>query len=296
VIKRFPFTLNLKATAIAFAIAIGVTTLWPFNSVPTGHRAVITQFGKIVGIEKEGLVILPPWQKVNVFNVRAEAASVRNSQGATSDTQPVNVSMTVRYQVQGDQIASVFENYSKDGDLEPQVATATADIFKAVTAKFTATELIQKRAEVAIAINNALGAKLKLYGATVLNVDMTDFAFSESYMKAINDKVTQQQAALAAEQKLKTVEAEQKQKVAVAEAEAHALKLSADGEAYAKLANAKAEAESLRLLNTAVAQNKDVLELKRIEVSLVEANKWNGARVANQFYGSAPVQVQQLTK
>jgi len=43
-------------------------------------------------------------------------------------------------------------------------------------------------------------------------------------MKAINEKVTQEQLRLGAENKLKTVESEQKQKVAVAEAEARAVK------------------------------------------------------------------------
>jgi prohibitin 2 len=49
---------------------------------------------------------------------------------------------------------------------------------------------------------------------------MRNFSFSDSYMKAINDKVTQEQLRLGAENKLKTVESEQKQKVAIAEAEA----------------------------------------------------------------------------
>lgn len=51
---------------------------------------------------------------------------------------------------------------------------------------------------------------------------MRNFSFSDSDMPAINDKVTQEQLRLAAENKLKTVEAEQKQKVAIAEAEANA--------------------------------------------------------------------------
>ena len=48
-------------------------------------------------------------------------------------------------------------------------------------------------------------------------------------MRAINDKVTQEQLRLAAENRLQTVEAEQKQKVAIAEAEANAVKAKADG-------------------------------------------------------------------
>lgn len=128
--------------------------------------------------------------------------------------------------------------------------------------------------------------KLALYGAQVINIDMRNFAFSPSYMAAINDKVTQEQLHLAADNKLKTVEAEQKQKVAIAEAEATALKAKADGEAYANLTVAKAQAEALRAQNSALTQSKVVLELRRIEVEMEKAKKWNGALPQNVYAGT----------
>lgn len=262
--------------------------VWPFNTVPTGHRGVVTQFGKIMGIESEGLVILPPWQKLNNFNIRAEQADVENAEGSTADQQPVRVSLTVRYAINADRVADVFEKYSKNGNLDSYVSTATQEAFKSVTAKYSATDLISKRALVSSEINTALRAKMVLYGAQVLAIDMRNFSFSESYMRAINEKVTQEQLRLGAENKLKTVEAEQKQKVAIAEAEANALKAKSDGQAYAELKVAQAQAEALRVQNAALAQNKDVLELRRIEVELEKAKRWNGQLPQNIFAG-APV-------
>jgi prohibitin 2 len=261
---------------------------WPFYSVPTGSRGVITQFGKITGIEGEGLAVLPPWQKLTIFSIRAEAANIDDAEGSTSDTQPVHVSMTVRYSIATDRVAEVFEKYSHDGNLSSYVQTATQEIFKAVTAKYTAPDLIAQRAKVSSDIGIALREKLTLYGAQVINIDMRNFAFSESYMRAINEKVTQEQLRLGAENKLKTVEAEQKQKVAVAEAEANALRAKADGEAYANLKIANAQAEALKVQNAALAQNKDVLELRRIEVERIKAEKWNGA-LPTSIYAGAPI-------
>ena len=122
----------------------------------------------------------------------------------------------------------------------------------------------------------------------VINIDMRNFSFSESYMHAINDKVTQEQLRLAAENKLKTVESEQKQKVAIAEAEASARKAAADGEAYANITLAKAQATALQVQNEALAKNKDVLELRRIEVEKIKAEKWNGA-LPTSIYAGAPI-------
>ena len=278
----------IARVAIAIALLVALAVLWPFYSVPTGSRGVVTQFGKIVGIENEGLAVLPPWQKLSNFSIRAERADIENAEGSTSDTQPVKVSMTVRYSIATDRVAEVFEKYSHDGNLASYVQTATQEIFKAVTAKYSAPDLIAQRAKVSSDINLALREKLALYGAQVINIDMRNFAFSESYMHAINDKVTQEQLRLAAENKLKTVEAEQKQKVAIAEAEANARKVQADGEAYANLKIATAQADALKVQNAALAQNKDVLELRRIEVERTKAERWNGA-LPSAIYAGAPI-------
>ena len=280
--KRLPYALA------AFGVLVVLWIIWPFNSVPTGSRGVVTQFGRIVRIEPEGLTILPPWQRLALFSIRAEQADIENADGSTSDTQPVKVSMTVRYSIMPDKVAEVYEKYTHNGDLSSYVQTATQEIFKAVTARYDATDLIGKRALVSSDINAALRDKLSIYGAQVINIDMRNFSFSTSYMAAINDKVTQEQLRLAAENKLKTVEAEQKQKVAIAEAEANAVKAKADGDAYATLKDATAQAESLRIQNQALTQSKDVLELRRIQVEQIKAERWNG-QLPQNVYAGAPI-------
>ncbi|MGA2707173.1 MAG: SPFH domain-containing protein [Steroidobacteraceae bacterium] len=274
--------------AIAFAALVLLMIIWPFYSVPTGSRGVITQFGKIVGIEPEGLAVLPPWQKLTLFSIRSEQADIDNAAGATSDTQPVTVSLTVRYSISPDKVAEVFEKYSHTGDLSSYVQTATHEIFKAVTAKYTAPDLIAERAKVSADIYAALSEKLAIYGAQVINIDMRNFAFQESYMRAINSKVEQEQLRQAADNKLKTVESEQKQKVAIAEAEASAVRATADGNAYATLKNAEAQAEALKIQNAALGQSNSVLELRRIQVEQTKADRWNG-QLPSAIYAGAPI-------
>jgi len=285
----------VRDIAAAIVLAVLLVIVWPFYQVPTGSRGVVTQFGRIVGIEGEGLAILWPWQKLSNFSIRAEQADIDSAEGSTSDTQPVHVSLTVRYSIATDKVAEVFEKYSHSGNLSSYVQTATQEIFKAVTARYTAPELIAKRAVVSADIGVALREKLAVYGAQVISIDMKNFSFSESYMKAINDKVTQEQLRLAAENRVKTAEAEQRIKVVTAEAEASAVKARADGEAYANLAVAKAQAEALRVQNAALRENKDVLELRRIEVEKVKADRWNGA-LPTAIYSGAPVPFLNVSK
>jgi regulator of protease activity HflC (stomatin/prohibitin superfamily) len=283
-IPRFSF----KGIVIPVAVLVVLVIFWPLRTVPTGSRGVITVGGAIRGIENEGFLLLAPWQRLDIFNIRAEQADINDAEGPTFDQQPVKASLTVRYSISPDKVAEVFEKYSHDGNLNNYVQTATQEVFKAVTVKYTAPDLIAKRAQVSSDISSALKVKLALYGAQVINIDMRNFAFSPSYMAAINDKVTQEQLRQAADNKLKTVEAEQKQKVAIAEAEATALKAKADGEAYANLTVAKAQAEALRAHNSALTQSKEVLELRRIEVEMEKAKKWNGA-LPQTVYAGTPI-------
>jgi prohibitin 2 len=285
-----PVRIGSKVIIVVLLIAIFLFIVWlnPFSTVPTGMRGVVTQFGAIVRIEPEGLVLLPPWQHLSVFNIRAEEANIENAEGSTSDTQPVHVSMTVRYSISTDRVAEVFEKYSRDGNLSSYVQTATQEIFKAVASRYTAPDLISLRAQVSSDISSALQKKIELYGANVINIDMRNFSFSDTYMAAINQKVTQEQLRLVAENQLKTVEAEQKQKVAIAEAEASAARAKADGESYANLKIATAQADALKIQNAALSQNKEVLELRRIEVEKIKAERWDG-KLPQNIYAGAPI-------
>jgi prohibitin 2 len=265
-----------------------IFAFWPIRSVSTGERGVITIGGSIKEIKQEGFVFLLPWEKLNSFNIRAEQADVEKSNGSTSDQQPVNTNLTVRYNIDPSRVSEVFEKYSKNGDLSSYVQTATREAYKAVVAKYTAPELISKRAEVSNGVIETLKLKLNVFGANVISIDMRDFDFDPRYVEAIQNKVNQEQLKLAAENKVLTVQAEQREKVVTAEAEAQALKLKADGEAYQTLKQAGANAEALRIQNEALSKNKDVLELKRIEVELAKAEKWDG-QLPESIYAGAPI-------
>jgi len=278
----------IRNLVVAAVVLIVLMVFWPFRTVPTGSHGVLTQFGAIKKIEPEGLVIVPPWQKLALFSIRAEEAQIDEADGSTSDTQPVKVSLTVRYSIQTDRVSEVYEKYSHNGDLSSYVQTATQEVFKAVTARYSAPDLIAKRSQVSVDINQALKEKLNMYGAQVINIDMRNFSFSDTYMHAINEKVTQEQLRLAAENKVRTVEAEQRAKVVTAQADADALKAQADGEAYATVTAANAQAEALKAQNDALAKSKEVLELRRIEVEKIKAEKWNG-ELPQHIYASAPI-------
>jgi len=48
------------------------------------------------------------------------------------------------------------------------------------------------------------------------------------------------------------------------------------------------QADALKVQNAALAQNKDVLELRRIEVEQTKAERWNG-QLPSAIYAGAPI-------
>src|SRR5579862_1877046 len=121
----------VRKVLIGIVAVLVLAWIWPFASVPTGSRGVVTQFGRIVRIQPEGLTILPPWQALTLFSIRAEQADIERADGSTADTQPVETSLTVRYSIVPDKVSEVFEKYSHNGNLDSYVNTATHEVFKA---------------------------------------------------------------------------------------------------------------------------------------------------------------------
>lgn len=104
---------------------------------------------------------------------------------------------------------------------------ALQEAVKSVTAKYTAEQLITKREEVTSAIQVQLRNKLQPSGIEVDGFNVINFDFSTSFNAAIENKVTAEQNALAAKNKLDQVKYEADQRVAEADGEAKAIAIQA---------------------------------------------------------------------
>jgi prohibitin 2 len=260
----------------------------PFTQVPAGSRGIVTAYGDVRSVRSEGLQWHWPWEKIQLISLRADSADVKKSEGGTKDSQPVYTDLTVRYEIKPESVQEVYVRFARDGNMDRYVETATQEAFKAVTARYSADELITKRAQVSQEINVEIDKRVDRFGVNIISVDMTQFSFSQSYMQAVNEKVTEEQKKLAAENALKRIQIEQQQQVVSAKAQAEATKERTDAEAYALVKLAEGRADALRKENSALRENKDVLDLRRIEVEKVKAERWNGA-LPTHVYGSAPM-------
>lgn len=235
---------------IAFVVVAGI------GVIPAGSVGVVTQFGKPTGELKEpGLyAVLEPlgYSVYTMESTKIRSHNIENASAATYDLQQVSTDITLNFHLASDP-ASMLNVYATlrdnfDGVLGP----ITLEALKAVTAHYTAQDLIDKRVRVKEELDTLLGQRLGKYGIVVDNVSLTQFKFSDQFNTAIEAKVTQEQAALQARAKLDQVKYEAEQTIA----------------------RAQAEAESLRLKRQQVTS--DLIALQRLEVQRAAIEKWDG--------------------
>lgn len=228
-------------------IVIVVVIFGSVGTVKAGQVGVKTRFGAVTGkVLQPGLYVKTPFiedvKRVDTQTQKEEVAA----NAASKDLQTVTSNVALNYSVRAESAATLYQTVGSDYKtrlIDPVIQEAV----KSVTANFTAEELITKREEVSSEIKSHITYKLTVDGFQIKNFSIINFDFSASFNQAIEAKVTAEQNALAAKNKLSQVEFEAKQAIE----------------------SAKGRAEALRIESAAISANGQVLELRAIE-------KWNG--------------------
>lgn len=208
-------------------VVVVVLIINPFVIVNAGHRGVVLTWGAVSGkVLGEGLhFVIPIVQSVKHIEVRTVKLEATAS-AYSKDLQTVNAQVALNYHVMPGSVNSLYQNIGIDYESRV-IAPAIQEAIKGVTAKFTAQELIEKRAEVKDEIKRELTARLDKNFALVDEFSLVNLEFSPAYEQAIEAKQVAQQNALAAENKLVQIKVEAAQRIAQATAEAEAIKIQA---------------------------------------------------------------------
>jgi len=193
---------------------------------------------------------------------KGEASFIVNSK----DGSEFSVSPIMNYSVQREKVPTIFGKYRRPlEDIEEGfLKTAVYDAFRLATNKYTADELISNRAVFEVEVRKLLDNQLLKEGF-IINQFTSNLIYPETFKKSIEAKNNAVQAALRAENEVKTAEAQAKIKVA-----------TANGNAQAMLTAAKAEAEANRMKQ---------VTLTPLLLQLEWINKWDGKL---PVYGEVP--------
>ncbi len=257
---------GLKWVAVAAVFVFIVLPLInPFVVINAGNRGVITNFGKVDQVVLgEGLHLrIPIMQAIHEINVQIQKGE-GDGDSASKDMQQVHIKIALNFHLIPDRVAETYQaigNLNTVGDRI--IIPAVQEAVKATTAKYTAEELISKRAEVRDMISAALKERMTRHGIAIDEFSIVNFQFSPSFNQAIEAKTTAEQLKLKAERDLQRIEVEARQKVT----------------------SAKAEAESLSLQRQQVTP--EMIKLREVENQRLALEKWDG-HLPNVTGGTIP--------
>jgi regulator of protease activity HflC (stomatin/prohibitin superfamily) len=249
VIKAKRIVGTLAALAV---VLIVLTVLNPFVIVGPGQRGVVMNFGAVQPVVlEEGIHFrIPGYQKIVRVDVKVQKEQTE-AEASSKDLQDINSTIAVNFNVIPDKAGWLFQHIG-EGYRERVIDPVTQEAVKAVTAKYTAVELITQRERIRSEIKELLKARLLAYNLSVVDVSIVNFKFSQQFTQAIESKQTAEQLALKAQRDLDRIKIEAQQKIA----------------------SAQAEAESLRLQKQNVTA--ELIQLRAIEAQQEAIRKWNG--------------------
>ena len=224
----------------------------PFLSIPAGHRGVVLNWGAVQKeVLPEGLAFRwPVYQKVVRADVRI-LVTQPDCDAVTKDQQVNHTKVAVNYHIIPSEASWVYQNVGidyKDKLVYPKIQ----EIVKAITARYTALELISKREQIRNEMKEHLKEALQPYKIVVDDFSVVNFKWDADFQKAIEAKQVAEQLAMKAQRDLERIKIEAEQKIT----------------------QAKAEAESLRLQKENVTPH--LIKLRQIEASIKAIEKWNG--------------------
>ncbi|WP_350284423.1 prohibitin family protein [uncultured Croceitalea sp.] len=237
---------------IIAAFVVLLVAFRPWVQIGAGERGVVQNFGAVQdNVLNEGIHFkIPIVQTVILMDVKIQKA-MTDAASSSSDLQDVDLSVALNYHIIPDKANLVYQTIGvefKERIIDP----AIQEVMKAVSARYTAEELITKRPAVSTEMQQALTSRLLASNIAVDAFSIISFSFSQTFTDAIEAKQTAEQNALKAKRDLDRIKVEAQQTIAAA----------------------TAEAEALRLQKMNISP--DLIELRKIEANLKAIEKWNG--------------------
>jgi regulator of protease activity HflC (stomatin/prohibitin superfamily) len=209
---------------VIFALLI-VLIVNPLVIIGPGKAGVVMNMGQVQErVLPEGMnFIIPIYQSVYKMDCQVHKAE-SDATASSKDIQDVHAKIAVNYYVEPAGSWWVYKHLGtsfKERVIDPQVQ----EIFKAVTAQYTAAELITKREAVSQQTKEHLKARFLEYHLILDNLSIVNFAFSPAFTKAVEEKQVAEQEA---KREFNNKEKEKNiadQKIESARGEAESLKL-----------------------------------------------------------------------
>lgn len=266
----FPSPLKIAIPAIIAIIIIFVVLTSSLKIVDAGYRGVLLKFGAVdtsVSLTEGLHFVLPFRDTVVQMEVRTQKI-VESTTSASKDLQSVVTEVALNYRIDPESVPILYKTLGFDYS-NRVIVPAIQESVKQVTARFNAEELITKRELVKSEIEQQIKSRLAPYHILVDTISITDFRFSEQFVKAVESKVEAEQRALQAQNDLRRIQIEAQQTEAKALGEQKAAIAKAEGVKQTNILQAEGESEAISIIEAKLRNSTSYLDWLKTE-------KWDG--------------------
>ncbi len=215
--------LSILITAAIILIVILFSSVF---TVDSGTRKVVLTAGEATSVAEEGINFkIPFYQGVKEVDIKTQKAS-QSARAASKDLQIVSSTISVNYHYDNTKLINIYKSTGFD-IAESIISPRIQETLKAVSAKYSAEELITQREKAKSDIDAILKKDLAKYNIVVEDIQLTEFNFSDEFNSAIESKQTEVQKTLKAKNILQRTQIEAESRIAEALGEAEAIRIQA---------------------------------------------------------------------
>lgn len=185
---------------VVLVIVVLILMATCIRTVGTGQVGIETRFGKVTGEVPSGLHFILPWEGITRMNVQNQKVQI-DATAATQDLQQVTTTVALNYNLTPSTAFDIYKNIGVDYQGKVIDPIMNEDV-KAVTSQYNAADLVQQRPAVEAKILTQLQSDLTAKGFTVDNFSVVNFAYSDQFATAIENKQVEAQNVQAAQYKL----------------------------------------------------------------------------------------------
>ena len=272
-----------------FVAVVVLVAFRPFTTVKSTERGVVYKFGAVNSKLWEGLhFVIPFVESVKKIPITPQEMDlelpVAENGAITKDNQTIGANISIFYRFNDAEILDLAKNYGVD-IVKQKVQKDTLEAFKQAIGQNTIFDVAQNQEKIRSQVKKMTNEKIGEYPVVIDDIKISNYDWSEEFDNQIASTMKIAQEAKQQEQQLKKVEIEAQQAVKKAEANKEAERLNAEA--------MELKGKGGRAYNDAITSNQRNMELeiqlKKLEIEKIKAEKWNGQYVPINNYGPIPV-------
>lgn len=246
-----------------------------------GGKRVWSQIASTVPLAPGRYIQIPFYSEIDTLQVSLQTVHVEPFVVQTVDNQRITLDINLSYTIPDSAVLHLLYEVGKsgNGDIRKNIDPIVRDRVSRVYASKNTNYLSKDRVEIQNEITHVVHDELnRLFGVNVESLQIASITYSDAFVASNDQAVLEKNKAVAAENRVRTIELEARQKVAEAEGKAREQVAQAEGANKATILSAEAAARKMQLDSEAAGKARLIQAKAEADATILQATADRQAR------------------